>query len=138
MEFVMPRSAQPGQRALARRDHHSADRLQLATPTIRGDKYMLNLDLHHFAPEEVQVQMGEDRMLKVTGRKEVKSEDGSHYEFREYSHHFTIPESVQQEQMSVKLDKNGLLSIRGPIKVPEKAEEKGVKTIPIEFVNNKQ
>ena len=134
MEFLMPRGGTACQQGALSRKEPKQQKVQYATPTIKDDKFSLSLDLHQFAPEEVQVQFGEDRMLRVTGRKEVKSEDGSSYEFREYSHHFSVPEEVIQDQLKVKLDKTGHLSIQGPVKVPEKINADGSKSIPIEFV----
>lgn len=102
-------------------------------PAIKDGRYTLALNMHEFKPEEVQVQMDAERMLKITGRREVKSDDGSSYELREYTHHFALPETVEAEQLSVKLEANGHLQIAAPVKQAE--GDDGVKTIPIEFVD---
>jgi len=139
MEMIMPRqpyscrgARQP--RALAKKKQPEAEPSPVfGSPAIKDGKYGLALDMHQFAPEEVKVQMDGERMLKVTGRREVKSEDGSSYELREYSHHFALPEVVEAEKLSVKLDTSGQLQIQAPVKTAEAVD--GLKSIPVEFVS---
>ena len=123
----MPRGLNPGYGTNAWRN-----RFELATPTIENGKYNLALDLHQFKPEEVQVKMDEDGVLRVRGKREIKSENG--YELREYVHNFTVPDTVHREQLTSKLDANGRLKIEAPLKIQEKQIEDGFKNIPIEFV----
>lgn len=124
MELICPR---PGVSALSR-----FPGMQLAQPVIKDNKFNLALDLHQFKPEEVQVKFDDKNMLQVRGKREVKSDDGSSYEYREYVHHFSVPDSVQHDQLISKIDKHGLLKIEAPLKV--QAVDDGHRHIPIEFV----
>jgi len=104
---------------------------QLAVPVIKDNKYNLALDLSHFEPSEIKVKLDKSS-LQISGKHEKKSEDGTHYEFREYNHHFSVPDNVDHEKLKCQLDKKGFLKIEAPIK--GQVEEGKGRSIPIEFV----
>ena len=103
---------------------------QLAVPTVQNNRYNVNLDVRHFDPSEISVKV-EDNSIKVSGKREKKSEDGKHYEFREYQQHFTVPDNVNVEELKSQLDQKGILRIEAPLKgqLGDKARH-----IPIEYV----
>ena len=104
---------------------------QLAVPSIKDNKYSLSLDLHHFDPSEVSIKVDQNS-LQISGKHEKKSDDGSHYEYREYQQHFTVPDNVLSDQLKCRLDEKGFLKIEAPVKAA--LEDKQERTIPIEFV----
>ncbi|MBL2804334.1 Hsp20 family protein, partial [Klebsiella pneumoniae] len=75
-------------------------------------------DLHAFDPSEISVKFEDDR-LQVHGKREVKSDDDHKYEFREYTQHFKVPDSVLVEKLHCKMDKSGFLQIEAPVKEPQ-------------------
>ena len=121
LDYLMPRSFQ-----------QQLKRPELAVPTIKDNKFNVNLDLRNFDPSEISVKFDENS-LKVSGKREKKSEDGTHYEYRQYVQHFTVPDSVEHEKLKCQLDQKGYLRIEAPLKQPA-IEETKERTIPIEFV----
>lgn len=108
---------------------------QLAVPTIKNNKFNLALDLHQFDPSDISVKFDENS-LQISGKREKKSEDGTHYEYREYAQHFTVPENVLTDQLKCHLTEKGILQVEAPVQPPAIEEGKaGHKNIPIEFVN---
>lgn len=136
LEFVTPRGDHGPNGTIAQRNNNGRrwPGFQLAVPHVKDGKYTVNLDLRQFSPEDVQVKLDDKGMLHVKGKYEKKDKDSGSFEYREYSHSFSVPEHVQREQLTSKLDKNGLLKIEAPVKNPDKQLDDGVKNIPIEFV----
>ena len=122
MDYMIPRSIQQQQLNLT----------DLAVPTIKDNKFNLNLDLHHFDPSEISIKFDKNS-LQVNGKREKKSDDGKHYEYREYVHHFHVPDNVEAEQLKCQLDQKGYLRIEAPVK---NALEDTKRRIPIEFVKS--
>ena len=126
LDYLMPRSFQQDMNRT-----RAQFQQQLSVPTIKDNKFNLNLDLRHFDPSEINVKF-DHNSLQVSGKREKKSEDGKHYEFREYQHHFTVPDKVDHEQLKCNLDEKGYLKIEAPVK--GKALDDKPRSIPIEFV----
>ena len=108
-------------------------RQRIAEPNFKDNKYQLSLDLRNFDPSDVSIKMDQN-LLQIHGKREKKSEDGGRYEYREYQHHFTIPDNVIAEQLKCQLDPKGFLRVEAPVKVPGEDSKEKVRNIPIEFV----
>ena len=128
MDYLLPSS-----RSLQQQQRQLAQQAQLAVPHIKNNKFNVNLDLGHFDPSEISVKF-EDNTVKVHGKREKKSEDGKHYELREYQHQFSVPDNVLTDQLKCQLNKQGLLKIEAPVQGA--VEEHKQHNIPIEFVKN--
>ena len=107
--------------------------IDFATPSIKDNKYNLSLDFRKFKPEEVEIKLGADKMLQISGKHEQMSEDGSSYVYRQYVHHFSVPDNVDHEKLSSKLDGAGVLRVEAPVKNAD-INQDGSRNIPIEFV----
>lgn len=87
----------------------------------------LALDVHGYKPEELNVCV-EDGRLTMSGKHEERSEDGNHFVSRQFTRSFTLPESVDAENIKSSLASDGrTLRIEAPvrqaIKEPEKPKE---------------
>lgn len=118
--------------ALTKKAVQQQQQQQLAVPRIKDNKYTLSLDLRHFDPSEVSVKFDDQNRLQISGKREKKSEDGSHYEYREYQHHFSVPDNVLSDQLKCQLNDKGFLQIEAPVQVA--VEDNKQRSIPIEFV----
>ena len=72
----------------------------------------------------------DNNLICVNAKHENNSE--GHYEFREYSHKFSVPNNVIADQMKCKMDQRGVLQIDAPLKDVKKKDDGH--EIPIEFV----
>ena len=120
LDYLMPRTFQ-----------QQLNRTELAVPTIKDNKFNVNLDLRNFDPAEISVKFDENS-LQVSGKREKKSEDGKHYEYRQYVQHFSVPDNVEHEKLKCQLDQKGYLRIEAPVKGALEGNKQ--RTIPIEFV----
>src|SRR5699024_9497906 len=117
LDYLMPRSFQQQQQP-------NRTRTELSVPTIKDNKFNLDLDLRHFDPSEISVKFDENNSLQVHGKHEKKSEDGKRYEYREYHQHFSVPDSVEAQKLKCQLDQKGYLRIEAPLKQPAVEETK--------------
>lgn len=107
---------------------------QYGVPFTANNHFNLNLDLHHFEPNDISVKM-DGGMVKVNAKYE--NNDNGHHVFREYSHKFSVPDTVIADQMKCKMTPRGVLQIDAPLKEPEPTKGEG-RQIPIEFVSRPQ
>ncbi|CAG9581967.1 unnamed protein product [Danaus chrysippus] len=86
------------------------------------DKFQVNLDVQHFAPEEISVKTA-DGFLIVEAKHE-KDEHG--FISRSFSRRYPLPEGVLDDSVVSKLSSDGVLSITAPLKPPPKASSERV------------
>ncbi|KAL2085525.1 hypothetical protein ACEWY4_018845 [Coilia grayii] len=100
---------------------------------IRSDKdrFVINLDVKHFSPEELTVRVNQD-LVEVHGKHEERqvrprglafSEDEHGYVSREFFRKYRIPAGVDAGTFTSSLSSDGVLSIsapRNPMDIPER------------------
>ncbi|XP_050357200.1 protein lethal(2)essential for life-like [Nymphalis io] len=92
-----------------------------------SDKIQINLDVQHFAPEEISVKTV-DGFIVVEGKHEEKK-DQHGYVSRQFVRRYALPEGTLPETVESKLSSDGVLTITAPKKVPEAI--KGERKVPI-------
>ncbi|KAH7935841.1 alpha-crystallin A chain [Rhipicephalus sanguineus] len=95
------------------------------------DKFAINVDTRHFAPEEITVKT-QDNCVVIHGRHEEKSDDRGCYIKREFTRRYVLPEDVDPETVKCQLNPSGYLSLEAPRKNGPKKVEDANKPIPIE------
>ncbi|XP_032524986.2 protein lethal(2)essential for life-like [Danaus plexippus] len=89
------------------------------------DKFQVNLDVQHFAPEEISVKITDNYVVVEGQHEEKKDEHG--YISRQFKRRYLIPEGCNSEAVESKLSSDGVLTITAP-KLPS---DKGERIIPI-------
>uniref|UniRef100_A0A6G5A0U1 Putative heat shock-related protein n=1 Tax=Rhipicephalus microplus TaxID=6941 RepID=A0A6G5A0U1_RHIMP len=118
--YIQPRQASEGRVCPARQQGTSV----ACTP----DKFAINVDTRHFAPEEISVKT-QDNCVVIHGKHEEKSDDRGCYVKREFTRRYVLPEDVDPESVKCHLQPNGLLALEAPRKNAPKEQPKA---IPIE------
>ncbi|XP_023945793.2 alpha-crystallin A chain-like [Bicyclus anynana] len=95
--------------------------------TIKADKdkFQINLDVQHFAPEEVSVKVS-DNYVVIEGKHEEKQDEHG-YVTRQFKRRYALPEECNAEAVESKLSSDGVLTITAP----KLALEKGERVVPI-------
>lgn len=88
------------------------------------DKFQVNLDVQHFAPEEISVKTV-DGYLVVEAKHEEKQDDHG-FISRSFTRRYALPEGVDADSVLSKLSSDGVLSITAPLKPPKSANERVV------------
>jgi len=99
--------------------------------TIEDSKQqmVLGVNVEQYKPEEINVKIGKDGYLEISGQHEEKSEHS--FVKREFSRRFALPKNSIQDKMRCSLNPSGVLKITIP-KDSSKAVEGSV-NIPIQF-----
>ena len=102
--------------------------------STKNDTFQVDLDVHGFAPQDINITVTDDKTLTVSGKHEEKSEDGLNFSSRSFSRSFTIPKDVQVPDFKSKLAKDGkILRIEAPVKREKKEKIEGPKNVSIEI-----
>ncbi|XP_075528343.1 alpha-crystallin A chain-like [Dermacentor variabilis] len=101
-----------------------------ASVACTGDKFAINVDTRHFAPEEITVKT-KDNSVIIHGKHEEKSDDRGCYVKREFTRRYVLPEDVDPESVKCQLTPTGYLALEAPRKNPPPKRDEG-KPIPIE------
>ncbi|CAG9796130.1 unnamed protein product [Diatraea saccharalis] len=91
------------------------------------DKFQINLDVQHFAPEEISVKTA-DGFIVVEGKHEEKRDEHG-YVSRQFSRRYALPKDVIADRVESKLSSDGVLTIVAPRDVP--ALQANERVIPI-------
>lgn len=96
--------------------------------TIKSDKdkFQINLDVQHFAPEEISVKTA-DGYIVIEGKHEEKK-DQHGFVSRQFTRRYALPEGCNPETVESKLSSDGVLSIIAPRVAPA---DKTERTVPI-------
>lgn len=89
------------------------------------DKFQVNLDVQHFAPEEISVKTV-DGYIVVEGKHEEK-EDEHGFISRQFKRRYALPEDCNPETVVSKLSSDGVLTVSAP----RESSQKGERVIPI-------
>ena len=91
------------------------------------DKFQVNLDVQHFAPEEISVKTA-DGYIVVEGKHEEKK-DQHGFISRQFTRRYALPEGCVPESVESRLSSDGVLTVTAPRKVPLAVQ--GERNIPI-------
>ncbi|XP_026760351.1 protein lethal(2)essential for life-like [Galleria mellonella] len=91
------------------------------------DKFQVNLDVQHFAPDEISVKTA-DGYIVVEGKHEEKK-DQHGYVSRQFTRRYALPEGCIPENVESRLSSDGVLTVVAPRKVPKAVE--GERKVPI-------
>ncbi|XP_072945927.1 protein lethal(2)essential for life-like [Epargyreus clarus] len=79
------------------------------------DKFQVNLDVQHFAPEEISVKTT-DGYIVVEGKHEEKK-DQHGFISRQFTRRYAIPEGCSPENIESRLSSDGVLTVTAPRKM---------------------
>ncbi|XP_059056327.1 protein lethal(2)essential for life-like [Achroia grisella] len=87
--------------------------------TIKAEKgkFQINLDVQHFAPEEIAVKTVDGFLVVEANHEEREDEHG--FISRRFSRRYPLPEDVDTENITSKLSSDGVLTIIAPPKPPK-------------------
>lgn len=88
------------------------------------DKFQVNLDVQHFAPEEISVKTVDGYLVIDAKHEEKKDEHG--FISRSFSRRYLLPEGVEADVVMSKLSSDGVLTISAPLKPALKAANERV------------
>ncbi|KAG6441921.1 protein lethal(2)essential for life [Manduca sexta] len=115
----------------ANRDYYRPWRNLQATARDAGstikeekDKFQVNLDVQHFAPEEISVKTADGYLIVEAKHDERQDEHG--FISRSFTRKYALPEGIQADLVTSKLSSDGVLSIMAPLKAPPKASNERI------------
>ncbi|XP_053619266.1 protein lethal(2)essential for life-like [Plodia interpunctella] len=76
------------------------------------DKFQVNLDVQHFAPEEISVKTA-DGYIIIEGKHEEKQDEHG-YVSRQFKRRYALPDGCNPETVESKLSSDGVLSVTAP------------------------
>lgn len=95
-----------------------------ALVSTKDNRFEVQMDTSNFHPDNIMVKVVGDR-VEVTAKHEVKNKDV--YEFHEVHRSFDIPEGVDPDSVTSRLNASGQLTIEAPMKAAkEVANERTV------------
>lgn len=83
------------------------------------DKFQVNLDVQHFAPEEISVKTVDGYLVVEAKHEERQDEHG--FIARSFSRRYPLPEGIEPDSVLSRLSSDGVLTITAPLKAPPKA-----------------
>lgn len=93
---------------------------------VDKDKWQINVDVQHFAPDEITVKIA-DGTIVVEGKHEEKQDEHGLIS-RQFIRKFKLPESIHSDAVESRLSSDGVLTVLAPVKVDA---VKGEKAVPI-------
>ncbi|XP_031765471.2 protein lethal(2)essential for life-like [Galleria mellonella] len=94
--------------------------------TIKSDKekFQVNLDVQHFAPEEISVKTA-DGYVVIEGKHEEKKDEHG-YISRQFTRRYALPEGCNPETVESRLSSDGVLTVVAPKVTPALKNERVV------------
>lgn len=91
--------------------------------TFDNEKFQVNIDVQHFAPEEISVKVV-DGHVTVEGKHEEKKDEHG-YISRQFVRRYALPQGCLPDTVESKLSSDGVLSITAPtvIALPSSGEK---------------
>lgn len=95
--------------------------------TIKSDKdkFQVNLDVQHFAPDEISVKTV-DGYVVVEGKHEEKRDEHG-FISRQFKRRYALPEDCNPETVESRLSSDGVLTVVAP----KESGQKGERAVPI-------
>ncbi|XP_026320332.1 protein lethal(2)essential for life-like [Hyposmocoma kahamanoa] len=88
------------------------------------DKFQINLDVQHFAPEEISIKTADGYLIVEAKHEERPDEHG--FISRSFTRRYALPEGVEADLVTSRLSSDGVLSIVAPLKAPPKSANERV------------
>lgn len=85
------------------------------------DKFTVNMDVRHFAPEEITVKTI-DNSVVVHGKHEEKSDEHGYIQ-REFTRRYVLPKDVDPGTVTCSMSRNGVLAVEAPRKKTASGKE---------------
>ncbi|XP_050302870.1 heat shock protein 27-like [Anthonomus grandis grandis] len=101
---------------------------QDASITMDKDKFLANIDVQQFKPDEISVRLEDNNTVVVEGKHEEKPDEHG-FISRHFVRKYVLPEGCDVKNIQSKLSSDGVLSITAPKKPEGKKIES--KQIPI-------
>ncbi|XP_059047266.1 protein lethal(2)essential for life-like [Achroia grisella] len=94
--------------------------------TIKSDKdkFQINLDVQHFAPEEISVKTA-DGFVVIEGKHEEKKDDHG-FVSRQFTRRYALPDDCNPETVESKLSSDGVLTVTAPLLTKGGKDERSV------------
>lgn len=89
------------------------------------DKFQVNLDVQHFAPEEISVKT-HDGYVVIEGKHEEKQDDHG-YVSRQFKRRYALPQDCNPEAIESRLSSDGVLTVVAP----RSSSVEGERVVPI-------
>ncbi|XP_048045973.1 crystallin, alpha B, b isoform X1 [Megalobrama amblycephala] len=93
---------------------------------MEKDRFSLNLDVKHFAPEELSVKINGD-FIEIHAKHEDRQQDDHGFVSREFVRKYRVPAGVDPTSVTSSLSTDGVLTVTAPRKHSDGPE----RTIPI-------
>ncbi|XP_030040749.2 protein lethal(2)essential for life [Manduca sexta] len=90
------------------------------------DKFQVNLDVQHFAPDEISVKTADGYVLVEAKHEEKQDQHG--FVSRQFVRKYSLPKGTESEDVVSELSSDGVLTITAPRKV---VDAKGERVVPI-------
>ncbi|XP_049873815.1 protein lethal(2)essential for life-like [Pectinophora gossypiella] len=91
------------------------------------DKFQVNVDVQHFAPEEISVKTADGQLI-IEGKHEEKQDEHG-YISRQFVRRYALPEGCVPENVQSKLSSDGVLTVVAP---KQHLAVKGERAVPIQ------
>ncbi|XP_023944408.1 protein lethal(2)essential for life [Bicyclus anynana] len=88
------------------------------------DKFQVNLDVQHFAPEEITVKTANGYIIVEGKHEEKKDEHG--FISRQFVRRYALPEGCNPDTVQSKLSSDGVLTVTAPRKPPAIKNERSI------------
>lgn len=97
--------------------------------TIKSDraKFQINLDVQHFAPEDISVKTAEGFVVIEARHDEKKDEHG--WVSRQFTRRYPLPDGCCVEAVQSRLSSDGVLTVTAPLERPQTSNERVVPII---------
>ena len=99
-----------------------------STIVSNKDKFQVNLDVQHFAPEEISVKTAEGYVIIEGKHEEKKDEHG--FVTRQFTRRYILPENCDPATVESRLSSDGVLTIIAPKVSPTAKNERSVPIAP--------
>ncbi|CAH1117714.1 unnamed protein product [Phaedon cochleariae] len=84
-----------------------------STVTYGNDRFLANLDVQQFKPEEITVKVTGENDITIEGKHEEK-EDEHGYIYRHFVRRYKVPKNYDMSRIESKLSSDGVLSVSAP------------------------
>lgn len=88
------------------------------------NKFQINLDVQHFAPEEISVKTVDGYLVVEAKHDEKQDEHG--FISRSFSRRYPLPEGIEADSVISKLSSDGVLTITAPLKTQPKVSNERI------------
>uniref|UniRef100_A0A915K155 SHSP domain-containing protein n=1 Tax=Romanomermis culicivorax TaxID=13658 RepID=A0A915K155_ROMCU len=111
---------------LRSRTHPLVSGLERGLSEVRNDadKFSVNMDVGHFAPEEIKVKVVDNNLI-VDGKHEEKSDEHG-FISRSFKRRYILPKDVDPATLTSNLTDRGVLRIEAPKKALEQPKERPI------------